>query len=94
MQQRSFSKADAKVVSFTIQSKSFYEKYAQKHIVFDLFYRIKGNTGDFTFYIFMRAKETVDGNRGVENEREGEIKGTFTGKKEKRGKGEEVRMGA
>ena len=36
---------------------------------------MKGNTGDFTFYIFMRAKVTVDGNRGVENEREGEIKG-------------------
>ena len=34
----------------------------------------------------MRAKETVDGNRGVENEREGEIKGTFTGKKEGGGK--------
>ena len=47
----------------------------------------------FTFYIFMRAKETVDGNRGVGNEREGEIKGTFLGEKGKRGKGEEVRMG-
>ena len=67
MQQRSFSKADAKVVSFTIQSKSFYEKYAQKHIVFDLFYRIKRKQGKSTFYIFMRAKETVDGNRGVED---------------------------
>ena len=75
MQQRSFSKADAKVVSFTIQSKSFYKKCAQKHIVFDLFYRIGINQAKFTFYIFMRAKVTVDGNRGVENEREGEIKG-------------------
>ena len=80
MQQRSFSKADAKVVSFTIQSKSFYEKCAQKHIVFDLFYRIEGNTGDFTFYIFMRAKETVDGNRGVEDGGEGEIMGKITEK--------------
>ena len=41
----------------------------------------------------MRAKETVDGNRGVEDEREGEIKGTFLGEKEKKGKGEEARMG-
>ena len=32
----------------------------------------------------MRAKETVDGNRGVEDEREGEIKGDFPwGKGEK-----------
>ena len=35
----------------------------------------------------------MDGNRGVGNEREGEIKGTFLGEKEKKGKGEEVRMG-
>ena len=28
-----------------------------------MFYRIEGNTGDFTFYIFMRAKVTVNGNR-------------------------------
>ena len=41
----------------------------------------------------MRAKETVDGNRGVGNEREGEIKGAFLGEKEKKGKGEEARMG-
>ncbi|WP_297234485.1 hypothetical protein, partial [uncultured Prevotella sp.] len=67
LQQRSFSKADAKVVSFTIQSKCFYEKCAQEHIVFDLFYRMEENTGDFTFYIFMRAKETVGGNRGGED---------------------------
>jgi len=58
-----------------------------------LFYRIEQKQGKFTFYIFMRAKETVDGNRGVGNEREGEIKGTFLGEKEKKGKGEEVRMG-
>ncbi|WP_337389968.1 hypothetical protein, partial [Prevotella sp.] len=68
---RSFSKADAKVVSFTIQSKCFHEKCAQKYIVFDLFYRIEGNTGDFTFYIFMRAKKTVNGNRGSKNEGRG-----------------------
>ena len=35
----------------------------------------------------------MDGNRGVGNEREGEIKGTFLGEKEKKGKGEEARMG-
>ena len=58
-----------------------------------MFYRIRGNTGDFTFYIFMRAKETVDGNRDVEDGREGEIKGTFLGEKEKKGKGEEARTG-
>ena len=46
----------------------------------------------FTFYIFMRAKEAVDGNRVVEDEREGEIKGTFLGEKEKKGKDGEVRM--
>ena len=32
-----------------------------------MFYRIEGNTGDFTFNIFMRAKKTVDGNRGGED---------------------------
>ena len=37
-------------------------------------------TGDFTFYIFMRAKETVDGNRGVEDGGEGEIMGKITEK--------------
>ena len=93
MQQRSFSKADAKVVSFTIQSKCFYEKCAQKHIVFDLFYRIEGNTGDFTFYIFMRAEETVDGNRVVEDGREGEINGKLQGKGGEKKKDGEVRMG-
>ncbi|WP_299336756.1 hypothetical protein, partial [uncultured Prevotella sp.] len=67
LQQRSFSKADAKVVSFTIQSKCFYEKCAQKHVVFVLFYRIRGKQAKFTFYIFMRAKETVNGNRGGED---------------------------
>ena len=41
----------------------------------------------------MRAKETVDGNRGVEDGRKGEINGTFLGEKEKKRKGEEVRMG-
>ena len=93
LQQRSFSKADAKVVSFTIQSKSFYKKCAQKHIVFDLFYIFEQKQRKFTFYIFIRAKETVDGNRGVGNEREGEIKGAFLGEKEKKGKGEEARIG-
>ena len=34
----------------------------------------------------MRAKETVDGNRVVEDGREGEIKGTFLGEKEKKRK--------
>ena len=52
----------------------------KKHIVFVLFYRIEGNTGDFTFYIFMRAKETVDGNRGVGNEGERETMGKITEK--------------
>ena len=37
-------------------------------------------TGDFTFYIFMREKETVDGNRGVGNEGEREIMGKITEK--------------
>ena len=77
---------DAKVVSFTIQSKSFYEKCAQKHIVFDLFYRIEGNTGDFTFYIFMRAKKTVDGNRGVGDEGKKTQRGLSPGKRRKGGK--------
>uniref|UniRef100_UPI002805FBAD hypothetical protein n=1 Tax=uncultured Prevotella sp. TaxID=159272 RepID=UPI002805FBAD len=72
--------ADAKVVSFTIQSKSFYEKCAQKHIVFVLFYRMKRKQGKSTFYIFMRAKETVDGNRGVGNEGERETMGKITEK--------------
>ena len=80
MQQRSFSKADAKVVSFTIQSKSFYEKCAQKHIVFDLFYRIREKQAKFTFYIFMRAKKTVDGNRGVGDEGERGTMGEITEK--------------
>ena len=80
LQQRSFSKADAKVVSFTIQSKSFYEKCAQKHIVFDLFYRIREKQAKFTFYIFMRAKKTVDGNRGVGDEGERGTMGEITEK--------------
>ena len=49
-----------------------------------MFYRIEGNTGDFTFYIFMRAKETVDGNRGSKNEGRGASgrgKGTIRSKK-------------
>ena len=54
---------------------------------------MKGNTGDFTFYIFMRAKETVDGNRVVEDGREGEINGKLQGKGEEKKKGGEVRMG-
>ena len=41
----------------------------------------------------MRAIETVDGNRGVEDEREKETKGLSWGKRRKKGKGEEVRMG-
>ena len=41
----------------------------------------------------MRAKKTVDGNRGVGNEGERETMGAFTGKKEKKGKGEEAQMG-
>ncbi|WP_337943907.1 hypothetical protein, partial [Prevotella sp.] len=63
------------------------EKCAQKHIVFVLFYRIEGNTGDFTFYIFMRAKETVNGNRGGEDEWKRKPRG-FPGEKgERRGRG-------
>ena len=93
LQQRSFSKADAKVVSFTIQSKSFHEKCAQKHVAFDLFYRIGINQAKFTFYIFMRAKKTVDGNRDVEDGREGEIKREITGKRRGKKKDGEVRMG-
>ena len=93
LQQRSFSKADAKVVSFTIQSKSFYKKCAQKHIVFDLFYRIGINQAKFTFYIFMRAKVTVGGNRGGEDEEKKENKELSLGERRKKGKGEEVRMG-
>ena len=92
MQQRSFSKADAKVVSFTIQSKSFYEKCAQKHIVFDLFYRIGINQAKSTFYIFMRAKETVDGNRINENERKGRFNGNLLGKGGENKEDGEVRM--
>ena len=57
-----------------------------------MFYRIEGNTGDFTFYIFMRAKETVDGNRGGENEEKKENKELSLGERRKKGKGEEVRM--
>ena len=58
-----------------------------------MFYRIRQKQGKLTFYIFMRAKETVDGNRGVEDGRKGEINGTLLGEKEKKRKGEEVRMG-
>ena len=58
-----------------------------------MFYIFERKQGKFTFYIFMRAKKTVDGNRGVEDGREGEIKGNFLGEKEKRGKGEEARIG-
>ena len=32
-----------------------------------MFYRIRKKQGKFTFYIFMRAKVTVDGNRGGED---------------------------
>ena len=41
---------------------------------------MKGNTGDFTFYIFMRAKKTVNGNRGGEDEGERETMGKITEK--------------
>ena len=41
----------------------------------------------------MRAKETVDGNRGVEDEREKENKGLSWGKRREKDKGGEVRMG-
>ena len=47
---------------------------------------MKENTGDFTFYIFMRAKETVDGNRGVGDEGKKIQRGLSPGKREKRGK--------
>ena len=55
-----------------------------------MFYIFEQKQGKFTFYIFMRAKETVDGNWIVEDGREGEVKGTFLGEKKKDG---EVRMG-
>ena len=51
-----------------------------------MFYRIKENTGDFTFYIFMRAKVTVGGNRGGEDE-EKRKQGAFLGGKEEKGEG-------
>ena len=40
----------------------------------------------------MRAKETVDGNRGIGNEREGEINGKLQGKGGEKKKDGEVRM--
>ena len=58
-----------------------------------MFYRIEENTGDFTFYIFMRAKKTVDGNRVGEDEEKKENKELSLGERRKKGKGEEVRMG-
>ena len=45
-----------------------------------MFYIFEQKQGKFTFYIFMRAKKTVDGNRVVEDGREGEIKGELQGK--------------
>ena len=51
------------------------------------------NQEKFTFYIFMRAKETVDGNRGVEDERKGELNGFLQGKGGEKKKDGEVRMG-
>ena len=53
----------------------------------------KRNTGDFTFYIFMRAKVTVGGNRVGEDEEKKENKELSLGERRKKGKGEEVRMG-
>ena len=41
----------------------------------------------------MRAKEAVDGNRGIEDRREGEIKGEITGERREKKKDGEVRMG-
>ena len=41
----------------------------------------------------MRAKETVDRNRGVEDEREKENKGLSWGKRREKDKGGKVRMG-
>ena len=58
-----------------------------------MFYRIREKQAKFTFYIFMRAKETVDGNRGVEDEREKENKGLSWGKRREKDKGGEVRRG-
>ena len=51
-----------------------------------MFYRIERYTGDFTFYIFMRAKETVDGNRGVGDEGKKTQRGLSPGKRRKGGK--------
>ena len=50
-----------------------------------MFYRIEGNTGDFTFYIFMRAKKTVDGNRGGEDGGKKIQRGLSPGKRRKGG---------
>ena len=58
-----------------------------------MFYRIRLKKAKFTFYIFMRAKETVDGNRVVEDGREGEIYGKLQGKGGEKKKDGEVRMG-
>ena len=43
-------------------------------------------TGDFTFYIFMRAKKTVNGNRVGEDEEKKETKGLSWGKGGKMGR--------
>ena len=86
LQQRSFSKADAKVVSFTIQSKSFYEKYAQKHVVFGLFYKTLQKQGKYTFYIFMRAKGLWTITGVLEMKGREKPRGLSPEKREKRGK--------
>ena len=51
-----------------------------------MFYRIEGNTGDFTFYIFMRAKKTVGENRVGEDKEKKENKELSLGERRKRGR--------
>ena len=50
-------------------------------------------TGEIHLLYIYAREGTVDENRGVGNEGEGEPKGAFTGKKRKKGKGEEARTG-
>ena len=51
-----------------------------------MFYIFELNQGKTTFYIFMRAKETVDGNRGVGDEGKKIQRGLSPGKRRKGGK--------
>ena len=56
-------------------------KNVLKNILFSIcFTYLDKNRGNPPCYIFMRAKETVNGNRGVEDGGEGEIMGKITEK--------------